>query len=130
MALAAMNIWTGSPLVALWIGSQLQGMGPPKMSSVAAVVLAMAAISFGLVRLLSYLSHLHDGLTGRTGSVSEHVPWLRSMRGERPLYPGEDSSLTSLERILVIVVVLVVLLFEIWLLFFAGSPLDGRTGRD
>ena len=32
MAVLAMNIWTGGPLFALWLGSRVQGSGPPSMS--------------------------------------------------------------------------------------------------
>jgi hypothetical protein len=129
MTLAAVNIWTGSPLLALWVGSKLQGTGPPKMSSVAVVAITMAAISLGLIRLLTILGRRHDRLTGRTPRVSAHAPWLRSMRGERPVYPGERADVTTLERILVLMVVLAVLAFEIWFLFYSGSPFDQRTGR-
>ncbi len=129
MAVVAVNVWTGSPIAALWIGSQLQGAGPPKMSTVAAMVVAMAAFSFGLVRLLTVLGSCHDRLTGLTPQVQAHAPWLRSMRGERPLYPGEKVQITSLERILVVMVVLAVLAFQIWFLFYSGSPFDQRSGR-
>ena len=47
MWLAAANIWTGSPLFALWVGSRLQGSGPPKMSSIAAVVIVLESRSKG-----------------------------------------------------------------------------------
>lgn len=129
MWLTAVNIWTGAPLLALWVGSQTQGGGPPTMSSVFVVVVVMAAACFGLVALLGWLGAAHDEMTGRTPQVSDHAPWLRSMRGERPLYPGEHAELTTLERVLVGMVVLVAVLFEIWFLLFSSSPIDGRTGR-
>jgi hypothetical protein len=129
MAVAAVNIWTGSPLAALWVGSKLQGEGPPKMSSVAVVAITMAAISFGLVRVLALLGARHDRLTGHAPQVAAHAPWLRSMRGERALYPGEAAQVTMLERILILMVVLAVLAFEIWFLFYSGSPFDQRSGR-
>lgn len=130
MALAAVNVWTGSPLLALWIGSKLQGPGHPRMSSVAVVVVAMAAFSLGLIRLLGALGRRHDRLSGRRPQVAAHAPWLRSMRGERALYPGEKASVTALERILVLMVVLATVAFEIWFLLYSGSPFDSRTGRE
>jgi hypothetical protein len=129
MTLAALNIWTGGPLLALWIGSQFQGEGPPEMSSVAIVVVSLAAICLALVRVLTLLSDRHDRLTGRTATVRAHAPWLRSMRGERPLYPGMKPRTTTLERILVLMVVAACLAFEIWFFFFSTSPIDGRSGR-
>jgi hypothetical protein len=129
MTLAALNIWTGSPLFALWVGSQLQGSGPPKMSSVIVVVIVLAVVSLALVQLLAFLGARHDELTGHSATVRMHAPWLRSMRGERPLYPGETGRLTNLERVLVVMVVFVVLIFEVWFLFYSTSPIDGRSGR-
>jgi len=129
MAIVAVNVPTGSPIAALWVGSQMQGAGPPTMSSVAAVVVALAAFSLGLIRVLALLGSCHDRLAGVTPQVHAHAPWLRSMRGERAVYPGERAQITMLEWILVATVVLAVIAFEVWLLLYSGSPFDGRTGR-
>jgi hypothetical protein len=129
MAAVSINIWTGSPVFALWVGSKTQGGGPPTMSSVAVVAVVLAAVSLLLVRLLALLGARYDKLTGRPAHVRRHVPWLRSMRGERPLYPGEAPSITVLERVLVVCVALALLAFEIWFLFYSGSPIDQRSGR-
>ena len=129
MAVVATNVWTGSPLFALWVGSKVQGTGPPKMSSVAVVAIVMGAVSLSLVRLLALLGRRHEELTGRTAQVRRHVAWLRSMRGERPAYPGEHATVTALERVLVLTVVVAVIAFEVWFFFFSGSPIDQRSGR-
>ena len=42
MAVVTVNIWTGGPLLALWIGSRVQGEGPPSMLAV-----GVAAVSLG-----------------------------------------------------------------------------------
>jgi hypothetical protein len=129
MLVVALNVWTGSPLLALWIGSRLQGSGPPKMGPVFVVVVAFAVLSFGLATVLARLCDVYNRMTGQTATVHRHVAWLRSMRGERPQYPGERAEVTALEQILVIAVVLAVLAFEIWFFFFSGSPIDQRSGR-
>jgi hypothetical protein len=129
MALAALNIWTGSPLLALWVGSQVQGGGAPTMEAVAVVVVVMAAVSLALVALLARLGRAHDRLVGFVPTVRDHAPWLRSMRGERPLYEGETPRLSALERILIAMVVIVFVALEVWFFFFAGSPIDQRSGR-
>jgi hypothetical protein len=129
MLVVALNVWTGSPLLALWIGSRLQGSGPPKMGPVFVVVVAFAVLSFGLATVLARLGDVYNRMTGQTATVHRHVAWLRSMRGERPQYPGERAEVTALEQILVIAVVLAVLAFEIWFFFFSGSPIDQRSGR-
>jgi hypothetical protein len=129
MLLVALNIWTGSPLLALWIGSRVQGTGPPKMSAVFVVAVSIAIFSTLLGLVLARLGDVYDGMTGQVATVHQHVPWLRSMRGERPVYPGEQAHITALERVLVIVVVVAVAAFEIWFFFFSTSPIDQRTGR-
>jgi hypothetical protein len=129
MLVVALNVWTGSPLLALWIGSRVQGSGPPKMGPIAVVVIAFAAISFALAVLLSRLGDAYDQMTGQVAQVHRHVPWLRSMRGERPQYPGQHAEVTALERTLIITVTACVLAFEIWFFFFSSSPIDQRSGR-
>jgi hypothetical protein len=129
MLAVALNVWTGSPLLALWIGSRLQGSGPPKMGPVFVVVVVFAALSFTLAWLLSRLGARYDRVTGQAAQVHRHVAWLRSMRGERAQYPGQHVQVTALEQILIVAVVLCILAFEIWFFFFSGSPIDQRTGR-
>jgi hypothetical protein len=129
MLVVALNVWTGSPLLALWIGSRLQGSGPPKMGPVFVVIVAFAALSFGLATLLGRLGDTYNRISGQTAQVHRHVAWLRSMRGERAQYPGQHVEVTALEQVLIITVVLAILAFEIWFFFFSGSPIDQRSGR-
>ena len=129
MALAAVNVWTGAPLLALWVGSRVQGGGPPKMSAVFVVVVVLTVAVLVLMRVLAVLGERYDERTGATRSVRRHVPWLRSMRGERPHQHGEAIRISALDRVLVTVVVLAVIAFEIWFFFFSGSPIGGPSGR-
>jgi hypothetical protein len=130
MSLTTVNIWTGGPLFALWVGSRVQSSGPPSMAAVGVVAVVLGAVSYGLVRLLALFDSVYDRLTGRGSQVSRHVPWLRSMRGERPHDDKRRArDLSPLEWILIISVVVVVIAFEIWFFFFSGSPIDHRSGR-
>jgi hypothetical protein len=129
IALAAVNIWTGGPALALWVGSHAQGSGPPTMFSVFVVIVVMTAVCLCLVRLIGTLERAYDKSSGRGPTVRAHTPWLRSMRGERPVYPGEKPRLTAPERILILVTVVAVAVFEVWFFFFSGSPFDQRSGR-
>jgi hypothetical protein len=129
MLVVALNVWTGSPLLALWIGSRVQGSGPPQMGPIAVVVISFAAISFGLATLLARLGDTYDRMTGQPAQVHRHVAWLRSMRGERPQYEGQHVQVTALEQVLIVMVVTCVLAFEIWFFFFSTSPIDQRSGR-
>src|SRR4051794_22292484 len=130
MAVATINIWTGGPLLALWIGSRVQDEGPPSMLAVGVAAVSLGVISFALVRVLAWLDAAYGRAAGRQASVSRHVPWLRSMRGERPHVQKHASELSPLEVVLVASVVLVVVLFEVWFFFYSGSPIDQRSGRD
>jgi hypothetical protein len=129
MAVVTSNIWTGGPLLALWIGSRVQGQGPPSMTAVAVAAISLGVISYVLVRLLARLDAAYGRLTGRSSTVSRHVPWLRSMRGERPHPQRHARELSPLEVVLIVSVVVVVALFEVWFFFYSPSPIDHRSGR-
>lgn len=131
MVLANLNVWTGAPLLGLWIGSRVTGGSQITMLAVLVITVAMLASCFVMVRVLVALSAKHDELTGRTSTVRRHTPWLRSMSGERPHdVPGGAPRLTAVEYTAISMVVLAVVLFEIWFFFFSGSPFDQRSGRD
>jgi hypothetical protein len=125
----ALNVWTGGPLLALWVGSRVQGGGPPTMTAVFVVVATLALISFALVWALGRLSRAYEQMAGQAPTVRHHTPWLRSMSGERPQYEGVQPTVTTPERILVVMVVVATVAFEIWFFFFSASPIDNRSGR-
>lgn len=99
------------------------------MAAVGVVALLLAAFSAALVKLLSHLDGVHRRMTGRSSTVHRHVPWLRSMRGERPHGHAGANEFSPSEVILIASVVLVVVLFEIWFFFYSPSPIDLRSGR-
>jgi hypothetical protein len=129
MAVVTFNIWTGGPLLALWIGSRVQGSGPPSMLAVGLTAISLGVISYVMVRLLARIDAVYARIAGRGSSVSRHVPWLRSMRGERPHQQSHVHELSPLEIILIACVVLVVALFEVWFFFYSPSPIDQHSGR-
>lgn len=128
MALVAINIWTGSPLLALWLGSRIQsGSDHPEMASVLAVIAALTVQSYVLTKLLARLGSIDQDLSGRARPrYREPPPWLRSARAERSRYTESTAALTTLDRILVMAFVLAVLAMQFWFFFIAGSPL-GET---
>ena len=129
LTIVGLNVWTGGPLLALWVGSRVQGSGPPTMGAVFVVVVVLAAVCLALAAVFARLNQTYQDMTGQVSTVRQHTPWLRSMRGERPQYQGVEPTLTTPERILVGMVVVAFVLFEIWFFFFSGSPIDNRTGR-
>ncbi len=129
MSVLLLNLVTGSPLMAIWLGSRVQGGGPPSMGAFFTFLGSFGVFSFVLVRLFAAVSRRYDSLTGRRPTVREHVPWLRSLRGERPAEIGAKAGLSPLDVILVVMVLAAVLAFEIWFFFYSGSPIDERSGR-
>jgi hypothetical protein len=124
MILATLNVWTGSPLLALWVGSKVQGSySTLNMSAVAAVVFVLAAMVFLLVRAIAWLDVRYGEAVGRPPKKRLVRPWMRSTAGKHGDPKKEIQPLTPLERILVVMVVIVVALFEVWFFFFAGSSL-------
>jgi hypothetical protein len=130
MAFLALNIWTGSPLLALWIGSRVQGEeSQASMAAFAAVIGCLALFSIGLYQALKYVMHAYQEATGTLPTVRTHAPWLRSMRGERPEYGGARPVISGAERIVIVTVLLAAVAFEVWFFFFSGSPIGGSGGR-
>jgi hypothetical protein len=130
MALATVNVFTGAPILGLWVGAQIVSSGQITMLAVLVVAVVMFAAAYAMIVLLGWLGAKDDQLSGRKATVRKHTPWLRSMSGERPAnMPGVRAQLNALEYVLVAGVVLAFLAFEYWFFFKAGSPFDGRSGR-
>jgi hypothetical protein len=129
MAVVALNVWTGAPLLALWVGSRVQRHSAATMTGIAVVAIVLAIVCFLLLRLLRVLGAQYDSLVGASPTVRTHVNWLRSMRGERPEYEGVAPTLTLAERIVIVAVVLAFAVFEVWFFFFSTSSIDQRSGR-
>ena len=130
MAFLALNVWTGSPLLAVWLGSKVQGEeSQPSMGAYAVVIISLIAFSWGLYQLLKIVMSAYQDATGTTPTVRTHAPWLRSMRGERPDYPGATARISGAEKIVVVTVLVAAAAFEIWFFFFSGSSIGGGSGR-
>jgi hypothetical protein len=122
-ALVSVNVWTGSPLLAVWLGSRVQRLsGSPSMAAIAVVLLALGVQSLLLLRLLAALNRSYDALLGRQAE-RWNAPWLRSMRAERADLVAHKRPLSTVERLVIASVVAAVCAFEVWFFFFAGSSL-------
>jgi hypothetical protein len=123
-ALCSINLWTGAPLFAVWIGSKVQGsFNSLSMTAVFAVIAILAVTVFALGYLLTWLNSKYDELTGRPAVARQTSPWLRSMRDERDDAVQRKYGIGGVERVVVICAVAGVLAFEVWFFFFAGSSL-------
>ena len=130
VALVAVNIWTGAPLLALWVGSRFEGWVHSRdpgngvtMRAVFVVVITLAVLELGLTVALTRLSATYDEVTGRPEEARRTSPWLRSMRGEREEFARHRHGISAIERIVVVSVVAAALAFEYWFFFLAGSSL-------
>jgi hypothetical protein len=123
--LVAVNIWTGAPLFAVWVGSRIQRSASNglSMGAVFAVIVLLALLEIVLTLTLTRLGAVYDELTGRPIAARRTSPWLRSMRGEREDIARRRHGISPLERIVVLSVVAAVMAFEAWFFFFAGSSL-------
>ena len=124
-AFLAINLWTGAPLLALWVGSQVVGETVLSMRAVFVVVIVLAVLVFTIAVALAWLNGAYDRLTGRAPSQSR-LKWLRSFNVEDEDDREEEIigyRPSALELIIVGVVYVAVACFLIWFFLLAGSPL-------
>lgn len=123
-AVCSINLWTGAPLFAIWVGSKVQGsLNNLSMTAVFAVIVILAISVFALGYLLTVINNKYDELTGRPAVARQTSPWLRSMRDERDDAVQRKYGIGGIERVVVLCAVAGVLAFEAWFFFFAGSSL-------
>ena len=122
-ALAAVNLWTGAPLLAVWIGAQAQAGQVLSLRGVVTVLVVLGILTFLLGWALSWLHAKYDQLIGRPPTLTRTSPWQRRMRGELDEHLRDRYELSAPERVLAACVILALLFFEIWFFFLAGSSL-------
>lgn len=121
-AFLSINLWTGAPLIALWVGSHSSDDTVLSMHAVFVVVLVLAVLVFAMAMALTWLNNTYDELVGRP-RTERRAPWLRSMRAEAEGHVSARMGITLLERIVMSSVYLAVVTLLIWFFFFAGSSL-------
>jgi hypothetical protein len=122
-ALAAVNLWTGAPLLAVWLGAQAQGGRVLSLRGVLTVLVTLSVLAFILGWALAWLSAKYDQLIGRPPTLARTSPWQRRMRGELDEHLRTRYSLSAPERVVAACVIAGVLAFEVWFFFFAGSSI-------
>jgi hypothetical protein len=121
-ALLTVNLYTGAPLFAIWVGSRVQGGTGLTMSAVGAVMGVLAVSVALIVFLLIRVESAYKFLSGEPVDKRRTAPWMRSLRDERPEL-AVKRPMTGFEKMLIVSVVLAVILFEVWFFFFAGSSI-------
>jgi hypothetical protein len=108
-AFLAVNLWTGAPLFALWVGAQVVGKEQLTVKAVFVVVIVLGALEFAMSWALARLNAIYDRLVGRPAR-ERRLTWLRAM--------GDDSwrheahrleGISLLERIVMVTVWIAVL---------------------
>jgi hypothetical protein len=120
-AALTINLFTGAPLLALWVGSRVQTTTTLSMLGLVTVLAVLIVIVAILVVLLVWVESAYKAATGEP-QTRRRAPWMRSLRDEsEEAYRGR-TPLTGFEKVLVAVVLLGVAAFETWFFLFAGSP--------
>jgi hypothetical protein len=121
-AFLAVNLWTGAPLFALWVGSRAVGQKQLTFQAVAIVVVVLGVLVFAIAFALAKLNASYDRLIGRP-TRERRLTWLRSYRDEdwrKEVHQLEG--ITLLEGIIMVNVCIAEIAFLVWFFAFAGSP--------
>ncbi len=121
MALGSVVVWLVSPVVWLWIGSQMTDSTQPSLGPYLLVLVGMVLTAVVIGKFLGMVNRAHMRITGRAPDKRAPAKWNRSMRGERA--PVNDRGV--LEQVMAISVSCALVLFAIWFFLFAGSSLPG-----
>lgn len=122
--LVSINLWTGGPLFALWVGSRIQAAaGQVSMGAVGGTIGVLIVVSLILYRILTALNRRYDQLIGRSVK-RQQTAWLRPMSGERHSLTATRPP-TLVEKIVTASVVVAFELFVVWFFFFAHYKLIG-----
>lgn len=121
-ALAAINAWTGAPLLAIWVGSHAQDGKVLSTRGVLVVLVVLSVLVFFIGWALTWLSAKYDELSGRPRLAGQTSPWHRAKRGDRVQDIRSRYGISAPEKVVAASVIVGVLAFEVWFFFIAGSP--------
>jgi hypothetical protein len=121
-AFAAINVWTGCPIFALWLAAQASGPRTPgiTMPALGALLIALALLEGVTIIALAWLNNVYDELTGRR-RVERRSPWLRSMSEVDERHVSQRVGISPPEWIVMIIVYFAVIALAVWWVFFAGT---------
>jgi hypothetical protein len=101
MFVGSLGLWVGTPLMWLWIGSQIEGATDSLSTALGVMALGVVTTVTLLAALLAKLSNTH-----------------RAHRQARGL---EDPGHVVLEGVLVVSAGITLVVFVVWFFFFAGA---------
>jgi hypothetical protein len=119
--LMSINVCTGFPLLALWIGSRVASGNIFSWLGIITAIVSLAVLAAIGVVALTRLSARYDKVIGRPPAPRQPRPWELSMSAEPAAPEGRARRGTNpVEVIVVVTVVAAFIAFEIWFFFFAG----------
>jgi hypothetical protein len=118
--LVSINVCTGFPLLALWIGSRAAAGNIFSWIGIITAIVSLAGLAALGVAALTRLSARYDRVTGRPPPTRQPRPWEISMSAPRAASSRERRHTNPVEAIVVVTVVGAFIAFEIWFFFFAG----------
>jgi hypothetical protein len=121
MALGSVGLWVGIPLGWIYLASQMTTSSQPSLGPYVLILIGIPASMVVMGKILGRINELFGRVTDTTPRVRLHLPWMRSMSGERDMhYP-----FTVLDLVMVVSVAVALVAMGVWFFFFAGSPLPG-----
>ncbi|HUH81259.1 MAG TPA: hypothetical protein VLZ06_08025 [Solirubrobacteraceae bacterium] len=119
-AFLSINLWTGSPVLALWVGSEAADERALSMTPLFVVVVTLLVVTLLISAALLWLEVRYRILADLPPREAR-LTWLRPFNAQRE--PVRQVATSLPERIVTLVVYLAVVLLLVWFVFFAGSPL-------
>ena len=123
IGVVTLNIWTGAPLLGLWVGSRVAPDSGISLGAVLVVIVVIALAVWVLMQLLARLQAAYAAASGRP-QERRQTTWLKPMSGERTHGKGAVAKpLSAVDYVVIVCVVLAVAAFEVLFFFLAGSPI-------
>jgi hypothetical protein len=118
-ALVTVNVWTGCPLLALWVGSRAVGTGDLSMAAVVVVLVVLGLLELGMMLVLAWLTSVYDEMIGLQ-RPEQSATWIRRLCAPESAGLDRKLRITTLEGIVVINVYVAVFTLFAWYVFFAA----------
>ena len=116
--LVSINVCTGFPLLALWIGSRAANGNVFSWIGIITAIVSLAVLAALGVAALSRLSARYDKVAGRPRPTRQPRPWEISMSGGRGAAGRAQRGSNPVEMIVVLTVVAAFIALEVWYFFF------------
>jgi len=120
-ALVTVNVWTGCPLLALWVGSRAVGTGDLSMAAVVVVLVVLGLLELAMMLVLAWLTGVYDELIGLQ-RPEQSATWMRRLCAPESAGLNRRLRITTLEGIVVINVYIAVSALVLWLLLSTVHP--------